>query len=404
LRIAVVSPFVDRRHGTERALAELLERLAHTYSCEIHLYSERVEELALDDSLASRRDGTGAILWSRVPSSPGPHIFRFAAWVVMNGWARWRERLFRGASFDLVISPGINCLDADVVIVHALFRRLQEMSRAEEKGDGEKAGLLRNLHRRAYYTLVGALERRVYGNRRVELVAVSRRTADLLTRYFRREDVRVVPNGVDVREFSVSRRLQRREAARTRRGFRKTDLVLLLIGNDWRAKGLPAILAAMAEVPDLPLRLLVAGNDAPEGFRELAKRLGVLERCRWESPRDDVIDFYAAADVYVSPSREDSFGLPVAEAMACGLAAISSSFAGVSELIHTGVDGFVLRNPEDVSALAKLIERLHRDADLRQLIGEAAARTAQEWTWERHAAGVWEVLKEAAAKKQSHGH
>jgi len=37
LRLAVVSPFVDRRHGTERAIAELLERLARDYHCEIHL-------------------------------------------------------------------------------------------------------------------------------------------------------------------------------------------------------------------------------------------------------------------------------------------------------------------------------------------------------------------------------
>jgi len=42
LRLAVVSPFVDRRHGTERALAELLERLATKEHCEIHLYAKQV--------------------------------------------------------------------------------------------------------------------------------------------------------------------------------------------------------------------------------------------------------------------------------------------------------------------------------------------------------------------------
>jgi len=42
LRLAVVSPFVDRRHGTERALAEVLERLARNEHCEIHLYAQRV--------------------------------------------------------------------------------------------------------------------------------------------------------------------------------------------------------------------------------------------------------------------------------------------------------------------------------------------------------------------------
>ena len=403
MRIAVVSPFVDRRHGTERALAELVERLASTYSCEIHLYAERVEELALDDPAMPRREGAGAIFWHRVPCFRGPHVVRFALWVAMNGYARWRDHFLRGASYDLVVSPGINCLRADVVIVHALFHRLRELSGTEVAESGEGTGFFRSVHRRVYYDLVGALERRVYTDERVELIAVSRRTADLLARYFRREDVRVIPNGVDVREFCVARRLQRREEARARREFGANELVLLLIGNDWRVKGLATILAAMAAIPEVPLRLLVAGNDAPPAFHAIANRLGVLDRCRLEAPRDDVIDFYAAADVYVSPSREDSFGLPVAEAMACGLAVISSSFAGVSELIHNGVDGFVLRNPEDASALATLLERLHRDADLRQLIGEAAARTAQEWTWDRHAVAVWEVLKEAAVKKQITG-
>ena len=56
LRLAVVSPFVDRRHGTERALAELLERLAGDYGCEIHLYAQRVEDLHISDpKLANQR-------------------------------------------------------------------------------------------------------------------------------------------------------------------------------------------------------------------------------------------------------------------------------------------------------------------------------------------------------------
>src|ERR1700721_3105912 len=59
LRLAVVSPFVDRRHGTERALAELLERLARNYGCEIHLFAERVEDLAVTGSRAGAAGGSG---------------------------------------------------------------------------------------------------------------------------------------------------------------------------------------------------------------------------------------------------------------------------------------------------------------------------------------------------------
>ena len=60
-RIAVVSPFIDKRHGTERRVAEFISRLADDY--EFHLYSARVEDVDL------RR-----VVWHRVPALGGPHL------------------------------------------------------------------------------------------------------------------------------------------------------------------------------------------------------------------------------------------------------------------------------------------------------------------------------------------
>jgi UDP-glucose:(heptosyl)LPS alpha-1,3-glucosyltransferase len=403
LRLAVVSPFVDRRHGTERALAELLERLARQYHCQIHLFSQCVEDLVLDDPAVPRAAEAGAVWWHKVPSVGGPHLLKFVTWIAANGFLRWYYRIFRNTSFDLVLSPGINCLNADAVIVHALFHRLRELARQETDNSSTPTGFLRRLHRRAYYGLLAALERRVYSDRNVSLAAVSQRTADLLAQYFQRRDVRVIPNGVDGEQFCVAARIARRCEARGRRNFRDSDCVLLLIGNDWRVKGVPAILTAMAAAPALPLRLLVAGNDAADAFREMAKHLGILDRCQWEPPRGDVIDLYAAADIYVSPSREDSFGLPVAEAMACGLPAITSVLAGVSGLIRDGVDGFVLRDPCDVGILAEVLKQLCIDEELRNRVGGTAAAAMREWTWDRNAAAVWELLNDALAQKSNSG-
>jgi len=86
VRLAVVSPFVDRRHGTERALAELLERLARDYGCEIHLYAQRVEDLPLSDPQLARSKESGAIFWHKVPSIPGPQAVQFPVWVCLNGF------------------------------------------------------------------------------------------------------------------------------------------------------------------------------------------------------------------------------------------------------------------------------------------------------------------------------
>jgi glycosyltransferase involved in cell wall biosynthesis len=396
LRLAVVSPFVDRRHGTERALAELLERLAQTYKCEIHLYANRVEDLRVSNPGDVLSPGTGGIFWHKVPSVPGPHLLKFVCWFYLNRVWRWG----RHASFDLVLSPGINCSDADIVIVHALFHRLRELSREKAAQSTLRVGMLSRIHRRAYYALLTKRERRIYANPVVSLAAVSQRTAGLLAGYFHRQDVRVIPNAVDSAQFSTAARLSRRAEARLRRNFRDGDFVLLLVGNDWANKGLSTILETLPKLADAPVKLLIVGNDDVSSWRPIAERLGVLDRCSWEAATD-ILDVYAAADLYISPSREDSFGMPVAEAMACGLPVITSVFAGVSAMLRDGIDGFVLQEPRDAETLAKLIRMLFEQRELRNRVGEAAAKAALEWTWDRNAEMVWDFLKEVSAKKNS---
>jgi glycosyltransferase involved in cell wall biosynthesis len=405
LRLAVVTPFIDRQHGTERALAELLDHLTRDYHCEIHLYAERIADLAVTVSNgAARTDksgspSSGSITWHRVPAIPGPHLFKFIFWIIANTTIRCGHRLTRGLRFDLVFSPGINCLDADFIVVHALFRRLQELSREQstEKSSpkSQSAGVLRSLHRRAYYATVGTLERIVYTNRKTRLAAVSQRTANLLATYFGRSDVSVIYNGIDTLQFSLPARLALRQGARFRRKFSDDELVLLLIGNDWRVKGLPEVLEAMAALRELPLRLIVVGSDDTASFQRAAQQLGIANRCLWESTRADVIDFYAASDIYISPSKEDSFALPVAEAMACGLPVITSKFAGISELIQNQRDGLILSDATDVPALATVLRNLHADPTLRKNLGESAAIATQNWTWDRNATEMWTWLQPA---------
>lgn len=400
MRIAVVSPFVDRRHGTERAIAELIERLARDYGCEIHLYSQRVQDLAFGQSSA-RGAQQGNIIWHKVPSIPGPHLIRFPFWLFLNSFLRRWDRAIHGLHFDVVLSPGINCFDANAILVHALFHRLRELAR-DEVNPRIVSGLPRRLHRRAYYGFLTWLERRIYSDPRLSLAAVSDRTASLVKGFFHRNAIRVIPNGVDPAHFSPAKRLALRAEARSRYKFQETDFVLVLIGNDWRNKGLSTVLDAMAALRGIPLRLLVAGQDAAAFFFfETAKKLGLNEQCRWEMTSVEALDLYAIADAYVSPTREDSFGLPLLEAMACGLPVITSVLAGASQIITDGVDGLVLEDPGDVLVLAGHLKNLQERPDLRLRIGENARHAAEAYTWERNAAAVWEFLNEIAPKKRA---
>src|SRR5277367_6470820 len=89
LRIAVVSPFVDRRHGTERALAELLDRLARDYHCEIHLFAHHVEDLPVTRWDPHHPTENGVIFWHPVPAVRAPLLFSFVVWFLLNRFWRW---------------------------------------------------------------------------------------------------------------------------------------------------------------------------------------------------------------------------------------------------------------------------------------------------------------------------
>jgi glycosyltransferase involved in cell wall biosynthesis len=391
LRIAVVSPFVDRRHGTERAVAELVERLARIHGCEVHLYAQSVEDLALDDPGASCLSGSGAVFWHKVPSVPGPLLLQFVCWLFLNGFRRWGDRAFRGLRFDCVFSPGINCLDANVILVHAVFHRLVELQ-TQSVVSG-----VRGVHRRLYYRLLRSIERRVYSNSRVALGAVSQHTVGQLQHYFGRRDVAVIPNGVDVKAFNAEVRKERRASARFHWNFAPHEQVILLIGNDWRTKGLDVLLEAAALCGELPLRVLVVGQEDPSLWTETITRLRLTERVSFSVPSAKVLDFLAAADFYAAPSREDSFHLPALEAMACGLPVIVSANAGVSEWVQDGIDGVLLNDAENAAELGSAIRKLVTDPEARQRMGENAVRTAATLSWDRHANTVYRLLHDACA-------
>jgi glycosyltransferase involved in cell wall biosynthesis len=387
MRLTVVSPFLDRQHGTEMCIVEQIERLAREKRWSIELYSQKVSDL---DGVQRARNGTqtgpGEIRWHRVPDIPGPHLLKFAWWFLANHWRRWRDQRSGRVQSDLVYTPGTNCLDADVIMVQIVFHAFYEEARGQL--------LLRRvpvrtwprlIHRLVYYHLIMFLERKIYRNPRVTLIAVSRLIARQLESFLGREDVVVIPNTVDVKRFSPEVRRQRRTGLRELWGVRENEFVILMVGNDWKKKGLDTLLKALSRLSNSRLRLIVVGKDDVELYRPMLEKLGLQERVSFKQPASDVVQFYSAADLYAGPSLEDGFNLPILEAMACGLPVIASIQTGASENIIDGETGLILFEPQNDELLAGLIRRLYEDDGLRVNMGQAAAEfTRANGSWDRN--------------------
>ena len=255
------------------------------------------------------------------------------------------------------------------------------------------------IHRRLYYKLIMFLERKIYRDPGVRLVAVSSLVAAQLKSHFQRGDVTVIPNAVDAVRFNPEARKAKRNASRQFLSYAESDFVLLLIGNDWKKKGLDTLLKTVALLSELPLRLLIVGSDDPDLFRPSLRQPALQGRVHFEKPSADVLFFYAAADLYVGPSLEDAFNLPILEAMACGLPVIASAHAGASEMIRDGETGLILRDPQDHVELVHLIRRIYEDEKLRLTMGEVASRhVLANCGWEENTEKMREFLRKYARR------
>jgi UDP-glucose:(heptosyl)LPS alpha-1,3-glucosyltransferase len=232
------------------------------------------------------------------------------------------------------------------------------------------------------------------------LAAVSKLVSAQLEKHFRRTDSVVIPNAVDTLIFNLEARLGRRSVSRQSMKLDECDFVVLLIGNDWKKKGLDQLLRALAII-EIPIQLLVVGKDDPGLYRSALRQLRLEDRVRFLAPSADVLSFYAVADAYVAPSLEDAFGLPILEAMACGLPVIASVQAGASENIIDGTTGYLLRDPMNHVELAELIQRIVVDRSTAQKIGAAAAKYVQaSVSWDHNASATREFLENALASRQ----
>ncbi len=405
MRIGVVSPFLDKSHGTERCVAEQVERLARVHGCEIVVYSQNLADMSLSSD--NQDCSSGRISWRKVWSIPGPHLIRFAWWFVVNHIVRWSDRHTGRFTpdLDLLYSPGINCLDADVVSVHIVFAEFYARVRKD-------LALLHNpfrswprlLHRKLYYQLIMALEGRVYRRKSLVLASVSNKLAkDLQRMYPRTRSVSVIYHGVDVRQFNPEVRKHLHLAARQALELPKSAYVLLLVGNDWKNKGLATLLGAILRLGHPSIWALIVGRDDSAPYRHLLRSQDLERRVLFLPLRSDVEYYYAAADAYVGPSLEDAFALPPLEAMACGIPVIVSRQAGVSELVTHGVDGLILEDARDVNQLALFMEKLISEPECSAQLASNAAGTALNYTWGKNAELLRTIFLEASAARHGSG-
>jgi glycogen(starch) synthase len=193
-------------------------------------------------------------------------------------------------------------------------------------------------------------------------------------------------------------------------------LRILFVGRLERRKGVDVLLDAAAELlPDQPeVELVLVGKDTEnteigETYREAftSRFAGAdwAERVTFAGAVSDeeLFQHYADCDVFVAPSRYESFGLVLTEAMAFGKPVVGCRAGGMQEVVDEGVTG-LLAEPGDVASLTEELRRLVVEPDLRKQLGSAAREAferqfARPVTVARTYATFREIAERAASER-----
>ena len=183
-----------------------------------------------------------------------------------------------------------------------------------------------------------------------------------------------------------------------------TKPFVLFVSSLWQYKNCDGLLRAWAlargELGDRQLAVVGAGRDEKylASLRSLADELGIAGDVVFVGgvPLERTVDFYRAADVFVYPSLNETFGLPILEAMACGCPVVTSDTSAMPE---TAGQAAVLSDPKDPASIARaIVAAAGPDRDRLRDLG--LARAAQ-FTWGATAAGTLDVYREAAERRRA---
>lgn len=242
-----------------------------------------------------------------------------------------------------------------------------------------------------FYPLYAGLMRQVAA-RADAVITVSNSSASDIARMLKlpeweREKVRVVYNGIHPR-YTPDPNTPRHHPPE-----------ILYVGRLDPYKNVPQLVAAFGHAlnqlpPDTRLRIIGPPDERYPEAMSLARQLELFPRMDWEGHVDDrtLLEAYRRAAVLVLPSHYEGFGLPVAEAMACGTPVICSNASSLPEVAG---DAAITVTPGDLHELSDALIRVLTDEPLFRKLAEAGPARAARFTYEnmaRETLAVYETL------------
>lgn len=296
---------------------------------------------------------------------------------------------------DVIKDEGLDVLHVHYAIPHAVCAVLaREMS-------GQDIGIVTTLHGTDISVLGqdSTLSRAIkYGIDKSDIVttvshALKEQTYELIDTV---KPIDTIYNFVDEREYFP----RNPGNLKAQFGIQEDEKVIIHVSNFRKIKNLPHIVEAFMKIrANIKAKLLLVG-DGPEKHRVMdqVKESPYMNDVLFLGKQENLAELYAISDLKLLLSQQESFGLVLLEAMACGVPCIGSNVGGIPEVIEHGVDGYIVEQG-DIDAVAEYAVRLLQNEEQLLRFREAAIHAVNDKFHSSKIVAQYEQLYEKVAER-----
>lgn len=217
-------------------------------------------------------------------------------------------------------------------------------------------------------------------NASTQMLMVDMAEKTVFQRWYHTQDERFhyIPPYLSAERLQLQCREEMRAYLRNVFNLPQETKIALLVGSGFYMKGLDRAVQALVSLPAemrQNFRLIAIGQDKPDPFIKMARKLGVSDHLIISRGRPDIPQLMQGADFYLHPAYRENTGLVILEAMASGLPVLATASCGYAVHVQAADAGRVVAVPFEQAAL---------DRELKNIVSLVLADDAQLETWRQH--------------------
>lgn len=220
--------------------------------------------------------------------------------------------------------------------------------------------------------LLHCLKRINFNNDKINIIVASNYMKVMVneSQMFKKGVIHKIAFGIDRRKFYR----RKREDSRSKFGINLDSFVIFFRAEKSEFKGLETIRSALRIITGLGITLVTVNEKGL--LNEFRNKFKIID-LGWVENDDMLAEIYSASDLFIMPSRAESFGMMAIEAMACGTIVAVSNNTALSETVDYGRAGILIDNG-DAARLAMEIEKLKRSSEYAKTFIESASKLVEK--------------------------